>query len=292
MARRKRDHHRIRMALVSAVVASYVLACQGASAQVLPPAQARGPETQAEISRNTALVAKNYGDEYARAFADLLALLTSVPAAGAPAQVERGPGGVIAPQVPQPPGPPFTLEISMVRCLAQGAQFKPLPVADGDALTQDDHYKVAFRPNGDRHLYVIQVDQTGKSVPIFPSPFTPEGNPVKANESREVPPARVAWFYLDANAGEEVIYFLCSPVKRPDIEALFKRLEDLNRKLRLVRDAVRVEPVAQTRGIAGIRPGGPVSVSKPTGQQAQVPATAYEASAPDLVVIKRWFLHK
>lgn len=297
MAQRLEDeHHQVRAALVGAVVALGVLAGHVACAQTPPPAQARGPETQAQISKSAAMVAKNYGDEYARAFADLLAVLTSVPsqpaAAGAPAGGERGPAGVVLPQVPQPPSQPFTLEIGLAKVPAKSAEFKPTPVADGDTLTQDDHYKVTFRPSAERCLYVIQVDQTGKCVPIFPSPFTHEGNPVRARESREVPPAREAWFFLDANAGEEVLYFMCAQAKRPDVEALFKRFEDLNSKLRLVSHALKVEPVAQTRGIGGIRPGGNVPVSKPTGQQSPVQATAYESASPDLVVIKRWFIHK
>ena len=88
--------------------------------------------------------------------------------------------------------------------------------------TEVDWYKIAFQANQPWHIYLFQMDATGKIDPLFPNEDIVPGetNPVRANADYQVPPGR-GWATLDTNVGFEKIYLFASKNDKPEIEALY-----------------------------------------------------------------------
>ena len=65
-----------------------------------------------------------------------------------------------------------------------GAQSAP------ELKTEVDHYKIAFRASHPWHVYLFQMDATGKIDPLFPNEgIVPrEANPVRGNADYQAPP--------------------------------------------------------------------------------------------------------
>jgi len=88
--------------------------------------------------------------------------------------------------------------------------------------TEVDRYKIAFRTSQPWHVYLFQMDSTGKIDPLFPNEgiVPAEKNPVRASSDYQAPPGR-SWATLDSNIGFEKIYLLVSKNSKPALEALY-----------------------------------------------------------------------
>jgi len=93
-------------------------------------------------------------------------------------------------------------------------------LADGEVLTGEDHYSVAFRTATDLYIYVYQIDATGQKTMLFPNPeFTEMKNPVPADTYQRLP-GQGQWFYLDANTGQEQLVLIGAKGPLEDLETL------------------------------------------------------------------------
>jgi len=92
---------------------------------------------------------------------------------------------------------------------------------NGQELSSDDRYIIAFRPIQDCYLYVFQIDSTGKLDWLFPAnpagPHSSGRNPVPAGISTKVPAADKA-FFLDENLGVEHLYLVATYRSWPALE--------------------------------------------------------------------------
>lgn len=107
-----------------------------------------------------------------------------------------------------------------------------------------DFYKVCFSLTQPWHVYVFQLDSTGKIDPIFPNQGLLPGadNPVERNLRYEVP-GSPRWAYLDKNVGFEKIYVFVTQRSKPAlVEQLYPYFIEAGRKIvddKWVQGAVR-----------------------------------------------------
>ena len=164
-------------------------------------------------------------------------------------------------------------------------------VADGETLTRDDNYKVAFQSNLPCHIYIAQFDSTGKVDPIFPSPYAAGTNPVQPHTQHSVPDGPY-WFYLDQNQGIETIYFLASMNRCPDIEEMFRTFQKTNPTL-VQQHGVQMKTfyAPSNGGILGTREGEPREVQFQDGRRGEYASTVFTSSQADLLMT-RYFYHE
>jgi hypothetical protein len=214
--------------------------------------------------------------------------------------VQQGASGSGFGSYSYPPGtessPQLEVLFDVVKEVAYGGTYEAQSVMDGDTLTERDNYKIMFQSNVPCHMYVVQLDSTGKMDPIFPSKWATWRNPVEAYSVYSIP-ADNNWFHLDRNVGTETIYFIASLERRSDIEDLFYQLETANQTL------VQKQPVSMnsyvpiyrgvSRGVGGVRQGGGISreVTFQNGSQGQYNATLIQSIQADFVMT-RWFYHQ
>jgi len=182
------------------------------------------------------------------------------------------------------------VDIDVLKEAYVGGRYQALSVADGDVLTRQDNYKVAFRANTSCYVYIVQLDATGKMDPIFPGAYAGASNPVQAGTLYTVP-ANGQWFFLDQNTGIETIYFIVSQTRRPDLDRLVQQFAQTNPTLVQLSPLSLQQNVSFTRGIAGVRPGDKQPVSFQNGSQGQYSSTQFTSSAEELV-LTRWFHHR
>ena len=105
----------------------------------------------------------------------------------------------------------------------------------GGADNQGDKYRVVFRSATPCYVYIVQLDQTGRFYPLYPSQRFESGGAlgrrVSPGLAYAVPPElyhEPRHFHLDSNRGDESVYFLASRTRRQDIEDLFRYFEAVN----------------------------------------------------------------
>ena len=90
----------------------------------------------------------------------------------------------------------------------------------GGTLESNDSYRVSFVADQDAHVYLYQIDSSGKAQTLFPNAeLSPAANPVRASQSVDLPPEG-KWLTLDANRGEEQIVAVASAKELADPKAL------------------------------------------------------------------------
>ena len=176
---------------------------------------------------------------------------------------------------------------------------------DGDALVSElDTYVILARPLSSGHLYLFQIDSSGRVEWLYPrnesSPFSSGENPVDAGEKVQVPPASSGRdLYLDSTTGIEHIYAVFAAARLPALEsALAQHSHSVAGQGRPI---VVIRPnELRTRGVGGTRLQ-PVTfgemeaemvdrVSADTSYTFPFQSPVIEASSPSLVV-ERWFRH-
>ncbi|MBM4087682.1 MAG: DUF4384 domain-containing protein, partial [Planctomycetes bacterium] len=70
-----------------------------------------------------------------------------------------------APEAPKPTD--LQVEFEVLKEAVVAARFTATRISDGDTLTEQDNYRVYFRVNMDCHVYIVQLDSTGRLDPIF-----------------------------------------------------------------------------------------------------------------------------
>ncbi|MEM5788641.1 MAG: DUF4384 domain-containing protein, partial [Syntrophobacteraceae bacterium] len=107
-------------------------------------------------------------------------------------------------------------------------------ISNGSILHSGDHYKVIFTPNMDSYVYIYQVDSAGQIFQLFPmSEFkgvrTNNENPVRRAIDYVIP-APGKSFKLDKQVGKERIYLIASKDPDPELESLYRSLENARRQ--------------------------------------------------------------
>jgi hypothetical protein len=161
-------------------------------------------------------------------------------------------------------------------------------LSNGQELSSDDRYIIAFRPTQVCHLYVFQIDSTGKLDWLFP--VNPMGshssgrNPVPAAAWTKVPNADKA-FLLDENLGVEHLFIVATYKPWPELEeALLKAIQASPQgKPVLARLDIKSRGVAGTESVA-FGPSWPGLVDKNANLQIL-------KSIQGVLVIEFWFKH-
>jgi hypothetical protein len=102
-------------------------------------------------------------------------------------------------------------------------------ITNGAVLRSGDHYKAIFIPDKQCHVYIFQADSSNQIFQLFPMK-TFNGislnnvNPVEKDKTHIIPSPDKA-FVLDNRVGTERIYFIASPERNQELEALYKALK-------------------------------------------------------------------
>jgi len=223
-------------------------------------------------------------------FYDLLVCLQPIPSQAGPQPV------------PRPPTAPLALEVAIFKEAFDRGVFAPVRVADGDVLQSGDKLKVAFRPNVDCFVYIVQTDSTGRIYPLFPSErFAPGvSSPMRGGQIYQVPSDPRLWMRLDKNTGRERMYLVASRARRTDLEDILRVLDaDWTKSYTGKADAPRPNLRREFREDRLIRArgpqpqpaeGAPLEVPSSQGQSGTVQPELFRTFKGEFVLM-RWFEH-
>ena len=187
------------------------------------------------------------------------------------------------------------------------------PIKDGQALASKvDHYLIVARPLSPGHLYMFQIDSSGKKEWLFPknpsSAFSCGSNPVAAGQTLQVPaPEARQALYLDGTTGIEHVYAVFSATRWPDLEVALVRAQPLSLAPApeggvgpFYSSAVQEPNGLRLRGVGGASPIEGSDAEAATlrirlgadgkGEAVAVAPEMFEATGSFLVV-ERWFRH-
>ncbi|MCX6879247.1 MAG: serine/threonine-protein kinase [Verrucomicrobia bacterium] len=136
--------------------------------------------------------------------------------------------GIWVPGGNPPPGAPVAVAkvpiILQCNLLAQRQQadgkIEAFPIVDGATLLSDDQFRVFAETDSDCHLYVINVDGTGRAARLYPDTQAAQSSRVEAGQPVTLPDNRAKWFQLDAQPGTETVYLIASGEPVPELEDL------------------------------------------------------------------------
>lgn len=119
---------------------------------------------------------------------------------------------------------------AVLKRVVEDGKVKAMPIKEGETLTTYDEtrrtgslYKIAFQADRECHMYVIQLDETGKLTPLFPEKVKaakekPFSNPIPAGMIGCAPTAG-NWWCLDETRGKERMLFLVAPEPLAEMQA-------------------------------------------------------------------------
>ena len=81
----------------------------------------------------------------------------------------------------------------------------------GLVLDKGDRVRFQFRANFDGHLYVMNQGTSGSYELLFPREETGRDNKIEAGREYRIP-ATQAWFRIDGPPGQDVVYWLVTPL--------------------------------------------------------------------------------
>jgi len=138
---------------------------------------------------------------------------------------------------------------------------------------------------------VIAVDGSAWAQGIFPSAASPFANPVKAGQLYLLPEGN-NWFSLVQYKGIEIIFFVASHERRPDIEQILATISGRERQPAEKPLAVS-EPAIIPNGYSGARAGSaPFAFNtSQTTRQELLPTTYFVKTAGEDLRITRLFQH-
>ncbi len=103
---------------------------------------------------------------------------------------------------------PHRMEITLE--LLEGGKWKA--VNPGLVLAQNDRVRFRFRTNFDGYLYVMNRSTSGKYEQLFPREETGQENRIAAGEKYTIPATQTV-FRIAGPPGQEIVYWLISPVR-------------------------------------------------------------------------------
>lgn len=123
---------------------------------------------------------------------------------------------------------PEQLEFSIAYLHRPKNELHFTPLKNGDVMHSGDFYKIIFQPAENCVVYIFQSDASGKIYGLFPLETfrgTPieQSNPAQMNRIYFVPDKDKS-FRLDAQVGDERIYFLAFKEAQPELEALYREV--------------------------------------------------------------------
>ena len=81
----------------------------------------------------------------------------------------------------------------------------------GLVLDNGDRIRFRFRADFDGYLYVMNQGTSGQYELLFPREETGQNNRVEAGQEYQVP-ATSAWFRVDGPPGQDIVYWLVTPL--------------------------------------------------------------------------------
>ena len=97
-------------------------------------------------------------------------------------------------------------------------------LVSGDVLTNDDNYRVIFKPTHDGYVYIYQIDAGQRVDTIFPNTkYTAVTNPVSTKIVYSVPPEG-RWLHLDQTRGTEDIIVVAADTALADPKEIAVRV--------------------------------------------------------------------
>lgn len=115
--------------------------------------------------------------------------------------------GPLALAAPPATNTPHRMEITLQR--QEGSQW--VVIDPGLVLSKGDHVRFLFRANFDGYLYVMDQGTSGHYELLFPREETGRKNRVKAGRQYRIP-ATQAWFRVDGPPGQDIVYWLVTPM--------------------------------------------------------------------------------
>ena len=222
------------------------------------------------------------------------------------------------PAQPQYPSEPFTqqphdphpgleqgiqLDVAIVKKTEMNGAETMISINDGDVLKDGrgnaqagDKFRIMFRANSNCYVYVIAIDGSAWAQGVFPSVTAPFANPVKQGQQYIIP-ENSNWLSLDQFKGIETIFFVASPNKRQDIEAILATIAGKERHPKATPQQVTEAPIIQ----AGFHRSQPSSTPFTIGQkssslqgqdQGLIPTTYFTQKAGEALRVTRWFRHE
>lgn len=168
-------------------------------------------------------------------------------------------------------------------------------VQNGDQLrSRVDLYVLTARPTTPGHLYVFQIDSSGKVFWLFPRNATCD----ESTGSNPVTPGRIEipgggrGLMLDDVVGDERLCAVFTNARWPELE---EQLEKAARSEPAGRPVPQALFASTTRGVGGTRPlvpdQAPVRLGARDLAAPSAPALLHEAGG-SMLVIDRWFRHE
>jgi serine/threonine protein kinase len=251
--------------------------------------------------------------------AALLALLTSgvllwkefgrsgregPPAAFIPPAVASLPAGEAlkiaytgSPPAPVPPAPKPQLQFGIFA--RRHGSTNVIRLQDDDELASEvDTYRIRALPLTPGHLYVFQVDSSGKLDWLFPknpaSALSVGTNPVPSGQPIRIPAAETNGLFLDHTTGIEHIYLVFSATRWPELEAELAKPA----ALAAAAQTVQTPNGLLTRGVGGERRKADTAALNEAvqrmeeSQRLELPySDRVLESTGSFMVKERWFRH-
>ena len=199
------------------------------------------------------------------------------------------------PLAPAGGGIPPSVQVGLFARRAGSPDFVALN--DGEQLASDvDQYVLAARALSPGHLYVFQVDSSGRVDWLFPrndaSAYSAGSNPLAGGQSVRVPEDHSGLaLTLDRTEGVEHVYFVFTAEPWPELErALADR--PLTLALRGGGERAGAASVAEPNrlGLRGVGGTAVAADALPAAEMLQGKGVEAAATGP-LVVVERWFRH-
>jgi hypothetical protein len=153
-------------------------------------------------------------------------------------------------------------------------------ISEGTVLHSGDAYALFVKPGNDCYLYVLQVDDLGRSFRLFPNKEYKTGlNPLKAGEDYWIP-NMVQYFVMDETTGKERFYLFASSEPIVELEG--------NPELK----QADLKRVVKTMGVGGLKDKVNTYQVEPPKKQVQVAEVKKKLQAEGAFVWETWFWHR
>lgn len=159
----------------------------------------------------------------------------------------------------------FMIEARFVRAEADGGGTRPL--RDGDVVRVGDAVGLDVRVSPETFVYVLNEDDAGALVPLFPLDGSRLRNPLRAGPRHRLPGidaagARIYW-EITTPAGRERLLVVASATRLTDLEHELEELARVARNAGARREPLQDNVRVRLRSLTGItrRPGTPDRMS-------------------------------
>lgn len=175
---------------------------------------------------------------------------------------------------------PTDVELSLdIGIYYEDKQGKLQYITEWSALHSGDAYALYVRPSDDCYLYIVQVDDSGRSYRLFPNEEYNTGiNPLEAGKDYWIPNTG-QYLVLDETIGKERFYIFASSDRITELEGA-STLQKAD-----------FDPVLETMGVAGLKDKpNPYHVKPP--KQTHAAEVKKKLQAEGAFVYETWFWHR